>query len=103
MLAMEVLDNMPHDRVAHDARSGAWLQTSVAQGAPAGAKHDEQGLQRPVGSGPAPGCTVKTQAKLRNKFMPHLDLHTSPCATHMTCCALAATLSYATLFQFMLH
>lgn len=34
VLAMEVLDNMPHDRVAHDARSGAWLQTRVARGAP---------------------------------------------------------------------
>ena len=34
VMAMEVLDNMPHDCVAHDARSGAWLQTCVARGAP---------------------------------------------------------------------
>ena len=34
VLAMEVLDNMPHDRVAHDARSGAGLQTCVAGGVP---------------------------------------------------------------------
>ena len=35
VVAMEVLDNMPHDRVCRDARSGAWLQTVVARDASA--------------------------------------------------------------------
>ena len=35
VVALEVLDNMPHDRVCRDARSGAWLQTVVARDASA--------------------------------------------------------------------
>ena len=38
MLAMEVLDNLPHDRVAREPRSGAWLQTVVSRAGGAGAR-----------------------------------------------------------------
>ncbi|KAK9825352.1 hypothetical protein WJX81_001851 [Elliptochloris bilobata] len=45
VLAMEVLDNMPHDRVARNARSGAWLQTCVVDTACDGLREELEPLQ----------------------------------------------------------